>query len=75
MKVLIYFTSVLLSFNVLKTKKYLIEVAEDEMADSQKAENPACKCGVERDGRRRIVGGTEVNHVRYTETEYLNWFI
>ena len=62
MKVLIYFTSVLLSFNVLKTKKYLIEVAEDK-----NVENPACKCGIEKEGQRtRIVRGTEVDPVRST---------
>ena len=60
MKVLIYLTIVLLSFNVLKTKKYLIEVAEDN-----NVENPACKCGIEREGKKtRIVGGTEVDPVR-----------
>ena len=62
MKVLIYLTIVLLSFNVLKTKKYLIEVAEDK-----NVENPACKCGIEREGKKtRIVGGTEVDPVRLT---------
>ena len=57
MKVLIYFTIVfLISINVLKTKKYLIEV-----------ENPACKCGIEKEGQRtRIVRGTEVDPVRLT---------
>ena len=63
MKVLIYFTIVfLISINVLKTKKYLIEVAEDK-----NVENPACKCGIEREGKKtRIVGGTEVDPVRLT---------
>ena len=62
MKVLIYLTIVLLSFNVLKTKKYLIEVAEDN-----NVENPACKCGIEKEGQRtRIVRGTEVDPVRST---------
>ena len=62
MKVLIYLTIVLLSFNVLKTKKYLIEVAEDN-----NVENPACKCGIEKEGQRtRIVRGTEVDPVRLT---------
>ena len=63
MKVLIYFTIVLLiSINVLKTKKYLLEVAEDN-----NVENPACKCGIEREGKKtRIVGGTEVDPVRLT---------
>ena len=59
MKALIFLTMVLLlSINVLQPKKYLIEVA-----DSPKDENPTCKCGVEREGRGRIVGGTVVNHV------------
>ena len=62
MKALIFLTMVLLlSINVLQPKKYLIEVADE----NKKVENPACKCGVEREGRRtRIVGGTEVNLVR-----------
>ena len=66
MKVLIYFTIVfLISINVLQPKKYLIEVAEDEMADSQKAGNTDCRCGVEMQERKsRIVGGREVNLVR-----------
>ena len=66
MRAHIYLTiTLLLSINVIQPKKYLIEVAEDEMADSHKVENPACKCGVEREARRRIVGGTEVNYVSY----------
>ena len=65
MRVHIFCTiTLLLSINLLQPKKYLIEVAEDEMADGQKFKNPACKCGVEREEIRRIVGGTEVNHVR-----------
>ena len=59
MKALIFI--LILSINVLQPKKYLIEVADE----NKKVENPACKCGVEREGRRtRIVGGTEVNLVR-----------
>ena len=55
--------TLLLSINILQSKKYLIEVAEDEMADGHKVKNPACKCGVEREERKRIVGGTAVNYV------------
>ena len=65
MKALSFCTfTLLLSINILQSKKYLIELAEDEIADGHKVENPACKCGVEREERKRIVGGTEVNHVR-----------
>ena len=56
--------TLLLSINILQPKKYLIEVAEDEMTDRPIVQHPACQCGVEREGRTRIIGGTEVNPVR-----------
>ena len=65
MKTLIFFPVIFLFINVLQPKKYLVEVAEDEMADSQKAGNTDCRCGVEMQERKsRIVGGREVNIVR-----------
>ena len=42
MKALIFLTMVLLlSINVLQPKKYLIEVADEEMYSSQEVEHPA----------------------------------
>ena len=42
MRALIFLTIILLlTIDVLHPKKYLIEVAEDEMANSPKVENPA----------------------------------
>ena len=65
MKTLIFFPVIFLFINVLQSKKYLVVVAEDEMADRQKAGNTDCRCGVEMEERKsRIVGGREVNLVR-----------
>ena len=65
MKTQIFFPVIFLFINVLQSKKYPVEFAEDETADSQKFGNTDCRCGVEMEERKsRIVGGREVNLVR-----------